>query len=81
MIGGLGVITGVHFIVHGFCTMSFNQVRWAIPVALTFGVVLRCRAMQLQSKHQWAGYVTEESNPSDPLAPLLDDAALPAASM
>ena len=46
LLGGAGVITGVHYILHGYCTMSFNQVRWAIPMALTFGAVMRCRMMQ-----------------------------------
>lgn len=60
LIGGLGVITGAHYIVHGLCSMSFNQVRWGAPLALTFGVVMRCRAIQLETLKQYEGYLPEQ---------------------
>jgi hypothetical protein len=75
LMGALGVITGVHFIVHGYCTMSFNQVRWAIPLALTFGAVMRCRAMQLTLREQYAGYLPEEPQEAGHNFPLLDEGA------
>ena len=78
LIGGLGVITGVHFIIHGYCTMSFNQVRWAIPLALTFGIVIRCRAMQLAMAAEYQGYLPEANElPADVLQPMLDDDGSP----
>lgn len=46
LIGGMGVITAAHYFVHGICTMSFNQMRFAIPLGVVCGLVLRCRAMQ-----------------------------------
>ncbi len=78
LIGGLGVITGVHFIVHGYCTMSFNQVRWAIPLAVTFGVVVRCRAMQQSMAQQYAGHLPDDYQQMGDIAPILgDDEAVP----
>ena len=41
MVGSLGVIAPVFYAVLGLGTMSFNQMRWAIPLMLTFGVVMR----------------------------------------
>ena len=72
LMGGLGVITGVHYIVHGYCTMSFNQVRWGLPLALTFGAVMRCRAMQLTVRQQYQGYLPDEAQATD-ASPLLDE--------
>lgn len=81
LIGGLGVITGVHFIIHGYCTMSFNQVRWAIPLALSYGMVMRCRAMQLAMATEYQGYLpTEEALPNGML-PMLDDEGQPMVGM
>jgi hypothetical protein len=48
LIGALGVITGLFFIIHGLATMSFNQVRGGLPMFITAGVVLRTRQVQLQ---------------------------------
>lgn len=47
LVGALAVITGSHFLFHGLATMSFNQMRWAIPLGVVCGVILRTRAMQL----------------------------------
>ena len=47
IMGALGVITGSHYLFHGLATMSFNQMRWAIPLGIICGVVLRARALQL----------------------------------
>ena len=74
LIGGLGVITGVQFIIYGYCTMSFNQVRWAIPLALTFGTVMRCRMMQLTVLRQYEGYLPTPSNGATGHGALLDEA-------
>jgi hypothetical protein len=51
LIGALGVATGVFFIFHGLATMSFNQMRWGLPLFITTGVLLRTRAMQLALVH------------------------------
>jgi hypothetical protein len=52
LIGALGVITGCFYIVHGFATMSFNQMRWGLPLFITAGVILRTRQMQLTLMEQ-----------------------------
>ena len=46
LVGALGVVTASIYAVLGLTTMSFNQVRGAIPLAVVCGVVLRVRAMQ-----------------------------------
>jgi hypothetical protein len=78
LIGGMGVITGVHFIILSYCTMSFNQVRWAIPVATSFGVVMRCRAIQRAVAYEYEGYllVEEQAGDSTPLLADYDSAYL-----
>ena len=48
LIGALGVVTAMFFIVHGLATMSFNQIRGGLPMFITAGVVLRTRQVQLQ---------------------------------
>lgn len=81
LVGGLGVITGVHFIVHGYCTMSFNQVRWAIPLALTYGMVMRCRAMQLAMAAEYQGNLPAIEDASHGSLPMLDDEGQPMIGM
>lgn len=71
LIGALGVITGCHYFVHGLCTMSFNAPRFAIPVALTFGVVLRVRAIERAIAQEYAGYLPDASQ-LDTSLPLTD---------
>jgi hypothetical protein len=46
LVGALGVVTASMFGLLACMTMTFNQVRGAIPLALVCGVVLRARAMQ-----------------------------------
>ena len=43
-------------------TQSFNQMRWAIPLGLVCGVVLRTRAMQLTllRQYQASQYTTQD---------------------
>jgi len=47
LVGALAVATGSFFAVEGLTSYSFNQQRWAIVLGMTFGAVLRVRAMQL----------------------------------
>lgn len=59
LVGALGVTTAVIYVVLGLATMSFNQVRGAIPLGVVCGVVLRCRAMQqaaLRAQYEAQGY-------------------------
>ena len=78
-IGALGVITGVYYFFHGMATMSFNQMRFAIPLAITCGVVFRSRAMQLALAHQYAGYLPADGLTANGCpAPMLEDGAWPA---
>jgi hypothetical protein len=51
-IGAMGAITAVWFLFHGLSTASFNTPRPALTLGLTFGAVLRARAMQLTMKRQ-----------------------------
>jgi hypothetical protein len=46
LVGALGVVTASMFGALGGMTMTFNQVRGAIPLGIVCGVVLRARAMQ-----------------------------------
>ena len=69
LIGALGVITGSHFFFHGLSTMSFNQMRWAIPLGVIFGVVLRARAMQLQQIRLIQEQSYDEYPPEDEYTP------------
>lgn len=78
LIGALGVITGVHFIVFGYCTMSFNQIRCAIPLALTFGTVMRCRMMQLSMMRQYEGCLAPSSDGTADYDSLIDEGSQPA---
>ena len=65
LVGALGVVTATMYTVLGLTTMSFNQVRGAIPVGIMCGIVFRCRAMQLaalgyqQQQQQAHGYGDE----------------------
>ena len=59
LVGALGVVTASIYMVLGAATMSFNQVRGAIPLGIVCGVVLRCRAMQqaaLRAQHEAYAY-------------------------
>ena len=47
LIGVLAVATASYEVTHGLATMSFNQVRWGLPLFVMSGVALRMRAMQL----------------------------------
>ena len=47
LIGGLGAVAGAYYLAHGMSTWSFNSLRGAICLGVIFGVLLRCRAMQL----------------------------------
>jgi hypothetical protein len=80
LVGAAGVVTGTHFIVHGLCTMSFNVLRVAIPLALTFGVVMRVRAIERTLASAYSGYLPEAGEADDQLRPLMDlDSYAPAA--
>ena len=76
-VGAAGAITGAHFIVHGLCTMSFNTLRFAIPVAIMFGVVLRTRAIEKTMLAMYEGYLPEGAEAYE-AAPLLDGGQIPA---
>ena len=52
LIGGLGALSAMFFVWHGITTASFNTPRPAIFYGLTFGVLLRARAMQLEQIKQ-----------------------------
>lgn len=47
LIGAVGAMTAVWFFFHGVMTASFNTPRPAMTLGLTFGAVMRARAMQL----------------------------------
>jgi len=53
LLGALGVITGFYYLTLGMATWSFNSLRGGICLGVTFGVLLRCRAMQLTSAAVW----------------------------
>jgi hypothetical protein len=50
LVGALGAMAGAHVLVWGLSTLSFNELRGAIPVGLICGVVLKARAMQLTGR-------------------------------
>ncbi len=52
LMGGLGALSGMFFIFHGLTTASFDTPRPAIFYGLTFGVLMRARAMQLELMRQ-----------------------------
>jgi hypothetical protein len=54
LIGAMGFVTCIYYFIYGNSTMTFNQVRWGIPLFVMAGVVLRTRAMQLECKRQMA---------------------------
>jgi len=57
LVGALGVATASIYVVLGLATMSFNQVRGAIPLGVVCGIVLRCRAMQQAAlRAQWEAH-------------------------
>jgi len=60
LVGALAVVTASIFAMLGIMSMSFNQLRGAIPLGVVCGLVLRCRAMQqaalAQQQQQAYGY-------------------------
>lgn len=70
LVGAIGFTAGVYALLIGAGTMSFNVQRGAMCFGLIFGVVMRARAMQLQLKQEWAGYLdAPDGGSSDPLLP------------
>jgi len=68
LMGALGVSTACFFIVHGAATMSFNQMRWGLPLFVTAGIVLRTRQMQLallEQAHAEQAYLDEQAGAHD----------------
>jgi hypothetical protein len=68
LVGALSAAGGVYFILNGAATMSFNQLRWGLPMTILCGVALRTRSMQLtqmrlaaegQQLQEWAQFETE----------------------
>jgi hypothetical protein len=57
LMGALGVVTGAHFFVLGMATGGFNNQRQGLLVGLTFGLVVRARAIQQAMVAEYAGYV------------------------
>jgi len=57
ILGALGAITGVISFMWASLSMTINQQRLAILVGLMFGIVFRCRAMQLTVAREYAGYL------------------------
>lgn len=41
LIGALGFVAGIFYVVLGLATQSFNQMRFAIPLGMIFGMVMR----------------------------------------
>ena len=74
LLGVLGVSTAAFFIMHGLCTMSFNQVRWGLPLFITAGVVLRTRMMHLTQmrlnaeQEAYEAYLAEQQAPEEAYA-------------
>jgi len=50
LIGALGAMAGAHVLIWGLSTLSFNELRGAIPLGLVCGVVLKVRAIQLTAR-------------------------------
>jgi len=61
LLGALGAITGVISFLWASISMTINQQRLAIVVGLMFGIIFRCRAMQLTLVRQQAeaGYADD----------------------
>jgi hypothetical protein len=56
LLGALGVVACTFYAIHGMATMSWNQVRYGMPLFVAVGVVLRSRAMQLHYQRAVAEY-------------------------
>ena len=72
LIGALGACSGAFFFAHGMTTASFNTPRPAIFLGLTFGVVVRARAMQLEllrQRREMQEHYEQYGEPEDELAP------------
>jgi hypothetical protein len=61
LMGACGVTAAVFTTIVGYATMSFNALRWGLPLSITFGVLMQVRARQLAMQKQWEGYL-EETN-------------------
>jgi hypothetical protein len=78
LIGALGVITGMQYLFLGAATNGFVNQRSGMVLALTCGIVLRTRAMQLALAEQYAGYLAPD--PHGGVGPLVDAEGMPVAS-
>jgi hypothetical protein len=59
LVGALGVVACAFFAMQGLTTMSWNQVRYGMPLFIAVGVVLRTRAIQLTYAREVAEYEAE----------------------
>jgi O-antigen ligase len=48
LVGALGVACGTFYVVLGLSTLSFNQMRFAIPLGMIFGVTMRAGGRELE---------------------------------
>jgi hypothetical protein len=76
LIGALGMVTGVQYLFLGAATNGFVNQRCGLLLALTCGIVLRTRAMQLALAHEYAGYLTHDAHDG----PLVDADGVPVAA-
>lgn len=75
LVGAMAVVTGVHAFSIGAMTMAFNQVRWGLPAAIMFGVLLRTREIERTLTEMYVGYLPDPNDPATPPVPLIDAGA------